>query len=332
MSWRSCTKSKPCAICANGEPARQRCSYTDNGARCCFRSGGTALSGWRIVKPFNSSTGGTIYRADDGAVHTQADPFTLDYQRRKSVAKHLCDAARARGIWNAAATSSPVMSAYFHRRGVNPLSLPDSLRFAQSIACFIDGVDVPGPAIIAEGVDQNGQLQCVHRIYLDHSQPTKRDIESPKRLLGSPKGAAVRLARGTPTSHIVICEGVETGVALFSFVPNCEVWACISGSGMQSVEFSAVTLATLRKVTVAADCDAADLLRGFRPGLRFAMTAATRLRTLYGIPVRIAVPSHESHPSLVTSEGDPIKGKSTDWEDVYAAFGSSAIDSFNQET
>lgn len=348
--WKNCTKARPCPICHDlGETGHQRCAYTEDGAHNCFRAGGLPVPGWRIIPLTKSSKmnpGGTVYRSiDEPRVLKTLSPEELERRRAKEAEAERVNIAKAKSMWAICYEPEPLLEAYLRGRGIDVSLLPGgllprSLRWAKSIACWLEnpdnpkvGKNVPGPAVVCAGVDKAGQIQCVHRIYLDpatcaEGTPKKRKLDNAKRLLGPARGAAVRLRSRvdeTMTETLVICEGVETGVALMAFT-GFTVFACISGGGMRAVELDPRDVdpetGGIKRIIVAGDLDSVDERTQQRPGTTHAAIAANRLRSLHpNIPVVVAMPTHTTLPELVNEGGDAIAGKGVDWEDVLRELG-----------
>ena len=87
------------------------------------------------------------------------------------------------------------------------------------------------PAMVAPVRSQAGEVVAVHVTFLLDGK--KAPVPSPKRLIGSPKGGAVRLY---PAGEDVgIAEGIETAIAA-SVIFGKPVWAALSASLMPLVE------------------------------------------------------------------------------------------------
>jgi DNA primase len=113
----------------------------------------------------------------------------------------------------------------------------------------------------------------IHRTFLDH-QGHKASVSSPKMMLGTCAGGAVRLARSD--NRLALTEGIETGLSVQQ-ATGIPTWACLSTSGLRAV----VVPPSVVEVVIFADGDA--------PGEEAALIAAHRLTT-EGRRVRIARP------------------------------------------
>ncbi|WP_039762748.1 toprim domain-containing protein, partial [Bartonella queenslandensis] len=79
-------------------------------------------------------------------------------------------------------------------------------------------------------------------------------------MLGSVTGGAVHLSQGNP-KHLVICEGIETGLALLSGLLSepVNLWASLSSHGMRHVNLPD----TKAYITIAMDGDEVGRKAGF---------------------------------------------------------------------
>ena len=133
------------------------------------------------------------------------------------------------------------------------------------------------PALLARVDAPDGTHVATHRIYLRADGSGKADVGKAKMLLGPQCEGAIRLA--TPAARggtLVLCEGIETGVAVLSAVRGASpegrpahaggslvdhaawgVWACVSTSGLRSlvIDPELVRSGRVSRVLIAADID-----------------------------------------------------------------------------
>lgn len=105
----------------------------------------------------------------------------------------------------------------------------------------------------------DGVVTACHVTWLDAMQPMKAALEPPKLVRGEQRGAVVEVAMGadgapfwldqTPRP-VIVCEGIETGLALAHAVPECRVWAAGSITNMANAP---VQMACVSAVYVARD-------------------------------------------------------------------------------
>lgn len=106
------------------------------------------------------------------------------------------------------------------------------------------------PTLIAPIVDVDGAVTAVQRIFLSQQVPASAKAVA-KQTLGKAKGGAVRLGR--PKRQIIICEGVEDGLALSQTFPGKTIWAVPGASFLWSV----VLPGSVAEVVLAPDNDKA---------------------------------------------------------------------------
>ncbi|MCK8485535.1 toprim domain-containing protein, partial [Aliiroseovarius sp. S2029] len=174
-------------------------------------------------------------------------------------------ARQARALWDSAQPIHDTLGArYLRNRGIT-CALPPTLRYVEN--CWHKSAQRL-PAIVArvDGVERF----AVHRTYLGHDGTTKAEIDSPKAMLGSVRGGAVRLTPASHTSNLVIAEGIETALSLPSGLMNrpAEVWAALSVGGLANVTLPACA----GDLIIAPDGDA--------PGRNAAQTLARRAHAL----------------------------------------------------
>lgn len=119
------------------------------------------------------------------------------------------------------------------------------------------------PAMVAPVKDVSGEVVAVHVTYLLDGK--KAPVPSPKKLIGSPKGGAVRLYPAG--DEVGIAEGIETAIAA-SDIFDKPVWASLSASLMPSVEIPD----DARLVWIFADNDEA----GIRAAVKLASTLSQK--------------------------------------------------------
>ncbi len=160
--------------------------------------------------------------------------------------------ADARVIWKAgvAAEDSPVRD-YLTRRGI-PRDLyprmPVALRFHPDLPFMAEAGPGRwrelhrGPAMVAAVQGPDGKFCAVHRTWLDLGQPKGKavichpdtgEVLPSKKVLGSKKGGAIRLATAT-SGTLVMGEGIETTLSacVAGAVPGASYWAGVDLGNM----------------------------------------------------------------------------------------------------
>lgn len=143
--------------------------------------------------------------------------------------------------------SGTIAENYLRGRGIT-CDLPDTLRFHP--AAWHGPTKQRLPALIASV--QRDDFAAVHRTFLRNDGKGKAVLEGGNKLmLGSTKGAAVRLSDGR--EKLVVAEGIETALSLMSglLVQPKAVWATLSTSGMRSLQLPKKK----GQLTIAADGD-----------------------------------------------------------------------------
>ncbi|WP_273791577.1 toprim domain-containing protein, partial [Bartonella sp. CM31XJBT] len=117
------------------------------------------------------------------------------------------------------------------------------------------GVTLPALVAFVKGA---GSF-AIHRTFLQ-ANGCKTDQKPAKAMLGSVTGGAVHLSQDNP-KHLVICESIETGLALLSGLLSepVDLWASLSTHGMRHVNLPP----TKARLTIAMDGDDAGRKAGF---------------------------------------------------------------------
>lgn len=165
--------------------------------------------------------------------------------------------ADARRIWEAGRPAEgSLVRDYLAARGILPSLLPRlpvCLRFAPDLAYMVENPAPQsrddkyicahrGPAMLAAIQGPDGKFCAVHRTWFDLAAPQgKVTILHPvtgakmarKKILGSKKGGAIRLARGT-SDTLVMGEGIETTftAAIAGVWPDAHFWAGVDLGNM----------------------------------------------------------------------------------------------------
>ena len=166
--------------------------------------------------------------------------------------------------------------AYLRQRGLEVFDDAD-LRFHPNLTHW--DTRTGHPALIGIIRDRAGSIIGVHRTYLDPDEPVKARIEKPKMMLGQASGGAVRLGEAVAGLPLILCEGIETGLALRHLSPRRPVWATLSTKGLERVQIPD----DVAEVIVFADHDESGA------GMRAAQRAAQRLKA-EGRRVTVAAP------------------------------------------
>ncbi|UNF29776.1 toprim domain-containing protein [Bartonella krasnovii] len=176
----------------------------------------------------------------------KAYDHTLSFSKQK--------AERAQAIWQ---QSQPIKNTlaetYLRKRGIT-CELPADLRFHDNCPHPL-GMALPALVALVKGA---GSF-AIHRTFLQ-ANGCKTDQKPAKAMLGSVMGGAVHLSQDNP-KHLVICEGIETGLSLLSGLLSepVNLWASLSTSGMMRVNLPPIK----GHLTIAMDGDDAGRKAGF---------------------------------------------------------------------
>lgn len=193
----------------------------------------------------------------------------------------------ARCLWRETAPlGGSLGERYLRGRGiVGPL--PASLRYHPNLRHSELKYGVP--AVVAEFIDVRTNEFCgIHRTYLSPDGTGKLSGATAKLMLGRAKGAAIKLTADSDiTLGLGICEGIETGLSVFS--AGFAVWVVGSAGSITTFPL----LPGIECLTIFADNDT--------PGLDAARVCARRWQRA-GIEARIIAP----------------RGTGEDWNDAVA--------------
>lgn len=182
----------------------------------------------------------------DGGGYPPPDPETIARREAEARAEEGKRERQAWALWREGAPIHGTLAErYLRGRGLT-CALPDSLRFHPS--CWHSSAR-RFPAMLAR-VDGAARF-ALHRTYLDPDGTGKAGATPNKAMLGAVKGGAVRLS--DDAGPLVICEGIETGLALLSGLLHLPVrlWAGLSAPGMQAVTLPPDPA----RLTIATDSD-----------------------------------------------------------------------------
>ena len=201
--------------------------------------------------------------------------------------------------------------------------LPDSILYTPDSAGRGQGMV---RAVVSVTLGENFEPVGGQRAFVDNTgKPIEvkiQDEPTKKATFGKPYGALCLLGEPKRGEPIVLCEGVETGVAILEATGWCTC-PCISAGGLEAVSLS--MLRSLHEQSgsvfiIAGDLDAQKInTHGRQVGMRGQQAcayAADRIRHELGFMAAELLPSHVAFPELVSDQEQPLEGKSVDWEDA----------------
>ena len=244
-SWRNGQGQAPCPIC---QPERRR----DQTALSVGQGNGKVL--------FYCFKGGCSFVEIANAIDLPLGEVQIDFEaQREREAKQTAYAAAnlksARDLWNhAKPITGTKAETYLRGRGIT-CEMPNSLRFSPDL---YHAPSASWCCAMIGDISTGG----VHRTYFN--KQGNRLTKSAKMMLGPCAGGAVRLSGGE--GLLVVCEGIETGLALLSGLLRCPatVWAALSTSGIKSL----ILPDTPHKLIIATDGDAAGKEAGDKLAMR----------------------------------------------------------------
>lgn len=338
VGWNRASKSKPCPICG----ATKWCSVHESPkwAKCMsFGELDTPITPG-YVWDGETKDGGNRWNPSDAKPAKRRSAAELDEQAKQEQQRKAKRIKRAREIWKRAdsTTSHPRLVAYLKHRGIDVDKLPSgnvpqSLRYLEDceVTWSKESRDwIRRPAMVAKQLDADATFESVHRTFLD---PDGDDKAAPpgcdaKMMLGPSSGKFVVLGRAYKPGILIVCEGIETGLAILAAVGNrAAVWSCLNAHGLQAIRLPSQRFAPgkadgMHTIIVAADTDASGT------GAKSAGICENVIASRYPwLTVRTSQPD-ATCSSLCEFEGSsakPKEGKSVDWLDVYNADGADAV-------
>jgi hypothetical protein len=190
----------------------------------------------------------------------------------------------ARRIWQEATSLAGTLGARYlrERRCIDVEPLPRTLRFQPRLFYGPKREGLTYPGIVCLVQNASGGFWGVWRIFLDPRTADKAPVDSPRKGLGEIAGGAVHLT--AVGEEVVVCEGVETGLAALCADPARMCWAGLSSSLMRRL----ILPASVRRVVLLEENDQPDA-HGRRASPD-AVSALTQRFLTEGRDVRIARP------------------------------------------
>ena len=203
--------------------------------------------------------------------------------------------AKLKTLWETAVPIKGTPAALYLQRRVYGLDierLSGNLRYHPDVEYWQGKKRTYRPALIARATDRIGVPVTLHRTYIT-PDGYKATVEDVRKLMKSHRplaGAGIALNRPTvPSNSLIVCEGIETGLALATACGNNkEVWSMISAGNLSNADIPD----RFKNVLIAADRDFYDEYNGYRPGEHFAEILATKLRDR-GVHVVMRVPRND---------------------------------------
>jgi putative DNA primase/helicase len=163
-------------------------------------------------------------------------------------------------IWRSATVApGTVVEAYLQSRAIT-MPAPPALRYAlrwhreagRSLPCMVAAVQ-----------GAHGHLTGLHRTWLRPDGCGKADVSPAKKMLGTCRGGAVRLAPVGP--WLALCEGIESGLSVRQVCPDLPVWCALSAGNLDRLQLPA----EVAEVVLVADGDPVGLAAAQRAAQRY---------------------------------------------------------------
>ena len=198
-------------------------------------------------------------------------------------------AAAARNLWDRCRPIDGTHAeAYLVARAIHRCRFP-ALRFHPALPYRPDaGGWQRLPALVAAVTADDGNLQGVHRTWLDPRRPAKARVSRPRKALGRVHGLAVHFGEPDAASALLVGEGIETVLSLVTAAPDTLAAAALSAGSLGAF----VPPPGLSRLLIAQDRDE----EGEHAALRLQLRC-TRL----GIASAVIVPQgNDFNDDLVT--------------------------------
>jgi Toprim domain len=235
-------------------------------------------------------------RAKEGAKRAEAK---ANEDAKKRVA--------AKSVWDrGVAPEGTQVEPYLTSRGCWPL--PDGCDAVRYIGSTKNSDGKDFPALLVRASKPDGTFCGIQRTYLDREgEPRKAaGAASPKETKGILEDGAVWLTAPGAHDHMILAEGLETGLSLWQAAPDTGVVVALGVNNYANVAMPD----TVRTVTIAVDVNKPDK-NGRRAGEQHARIFADKW-TAEGREVRLAFPG-------------PVDGPECDFNDLLRTGGIEAV-------
>ena len=204
---------------------------------------------------------------DQARLRVVSENFDLPEAKRQRLALE---------IWNSTVPANGTLAATYLAGRAITLTIPERLRFRNSLAHAPAGTSAPAMVALVTSVDD--KPLAVHRTYLSGDGCGKANLHPPRMILGACRGGAVRLGQIRGDHWFAIAEGIETTLSVMQAC-GLSGLAALSAYGMRNL----VLPPEANMVLLCADNDESNT------GRTAADAARDRFRA-EGRRVRIIVP------------------------------------------
>ncbi len=131
---------------------------------------------------------------------------------------------------------------YLAARGIRRCRFP-ALRFHHALPHRSDsGGWRRLPAMVAAVAGDDGEIQGVHRTWLDPKRPAMANVAAPRKSLGCIHGFAVRFGEPAAASTLLVGEGIETVLSLVTVLPDGALPTAVPSGTFAAAALSAGSL------------------------------------------------------------------------------------------
>jgi len=286
----------PCGLCGGTDRARLHNDFAETGGIFCNQCGGGAdifavlmwANGWSFPETIDAVAG--FLGFGEGccpAIRQKVKPApTKDWSQERRLLK---------AIWCETIPDPGRIAEYLYFRGLGG-EIPKGLKFHPSLYYSHGREKGFFPAMVAQFV-RGREAVGLHRTWLDKNGSGKAPVSKPKKTIkcaDSMSGGAIQIFKHDPGKPLVLCEGIETGLAVHEH-SVWPVWACGNAILLEKV----IVPEEVKEVYIAVDKDRT------RTGEIKSANLAKRLKS-EGKKVSLSIPP-----------GEIPEGKSSlDWLDV----------------
>lgn len=244
----------PCPLCGGKDRTRCHNDFNDTGGIICNQCGGGA-DGLAVLMWANSWTFPETLESVANYLGLTDSTFQAPRHRTprpqpKKDWRRECREVLA--IWDEAMLNHPRLNEYIEYRGL-PVTPPDALRLHPSLEYWYEGKSYGKFACMVAQILRNGEVVGVHRTFLASDGLGKAPVPKQKlskKCADTISGGAIRLFEPECDKPLVLCEGIESSLAVHE-ITALPVWSCINSTMMEKVELTD----SAKSVIIGADKD-----------------------------------------------------------------------------